>query len=79
MTRDGHISFVSHTIFGGSGESIAERQVLAFRSEDRIRSDLANAGFHIEAVRGGWNDESVGVESTVMVFQAQRLSVEARH
>ncbi len=79
MTRDGHVSFVAHNIIGWSGESIIERQTLAFRSEDRIRFDLADAGFHVEAVWGGWNDGPVGADSRVLVFQAQRLSLEATH
>lgn len=79
MTRDGHVSFVAHNIIEWSGESIVERQTLAFRNEDRIRFDLADAGFHVEAVSGGWNDEPVGAHSRVLVFQAQRLNLEATH
>ena len=76
MTQDGHVSFVSHNIFEWSGERLVERQTLAFRNEDRIRSDLADTGFHIEEVWGGWDYESLGAGSTLMVFQAQRLSLE---
>lgn len=77
MTRDGHVSFLAHNVLAWSGETIVERQTLAFRSEHRIRFDLADAGLQVEAVGGGWNDEPVGAHSRVMVFQAQRPNLEA--
>lgn len=77
MTPDGHLSFLTHNVLAWSGETIVERQTLAFRSEDRIRFDLADAGLRVEAVWGGWNDEPVGAHSRVMVFQAQRSDLEA--
>lgn len=77
MTRDGHVTFLAHNVLAWSGETIVERQTLAFRSEHRIRFDLADAGLQVEAVRGGWKDEPVGVHSRVMVFQAKRPDLEA--
>ena len=77
MTRDGHVSFLAHSVLASSDETIVERQTLAFRSEHRIRLDLADAGLQVEAVWGGWSDEPVGAHSRVMVFQAQRPNLEA--
>ena len=77
MTRDGHVSFLTHNVLSWSGETIVARQTLAFRSEHRIRFDLADVGLQVEAVWGGWNNEPVEAHSRVMVFQAQRPNLEA--
>ncbi len=53
---------VSHTIRYrfDDGSELASDATLRFRSEDDLRRSLADAGFAVEAVFGGWGREPVG-------------------
>lgn len=43
-----------------SGEELLSSTVLRFRSEDELRASLADAGFAVERIYGGWRRQPVG-------------------
>jgi SAM-dependent methyltransferase len=43
-----------------SGEEVVSSTVLRFPSEDEVRSSLADAGFTVESIYGGWHRQPVG-------------------
>lgn len=57
--RDGVVSFAISYRFS-DGEELVSTADLRFRSEEELRSSLAEAGFAIEQIYGGWKREPVG-------------------
>jgi SAM-dependent methyltransferase len=55
-----NVTFVWHYQFSDSGEELLSRSTLRFRNEQELRSSLQNAGFEIEQIYGGWNQEPIG-------------------
>jgi hypothetical protein len=43
-----------------SGEELLSSTVLRFRREDELRASLADAGFAVERIYGGWQRQPVG-------------------
>lgn len=56
---DGQATLTEHRVRPGHEEETATL-VLRFRSETRLREDLAVAGFAVDSVEGGWAGEAVG-------------------
>ena len=54
-----NITFLSHYVFSSSPEELLSRSTLRFRPEQTIRSTLAEAGFDIENIYGGWRRDPV--------------------
>ncbi len=69
---DGEVVLEAHNIFVDTGERLVEPLVLAFRSAQDIRDQLASAGFEVERVFGGWDREPLRQGGDVMVFVARR-------
>lgn len=57
--RSGVVDFTHHYRFS-DGEVLQSRATLRFRTEPELRRSLRNAGFHVDAIYGGWNQEPVG-------------------
>jgi SAM-dependent methyltransferase len=70
---DGTVTFEAHNVFEATGEHVVVQQTLAFRSRGKITADLAGAGLRVTAVWGGWRNEPPAADSSLMVFEAQRL------
>ncbi len=66
------VSFVHHYRFLGSGEELSASATLCFRPEQRLRASLADAGFAVEAIYGGWGREPVGQGDGEYVVVARR-------
>ena len=56
--RDGLVSFVHHYAFGR--EEFLSEATLCFRTESDLRESLAQAGFRIEGIYGGWACQPIG-------------------
>jgi ubiquinone/menaquinone biosynthesis C-methylase UbiE len=56
---DNVVSFTIRYAFS-DGQSLASTGDLRFRTEAELRSSLADVGFSIEQIYGGWNREPVG-------------------
>jgi len=57
--RDGLVSFTHHYQFP-DGEELLSTATLRFRSEQDVRSSLAEAGFTVDHMYGGWHREPIG-------------------
>ena len=67
--EDGVVSFTWHNVFP-DGDRVEGVGTLRFRSEDLVRSTLAEAGFTAVDVFGGWNREPVGPDTGELVVVA---------
>jgi len=65
------VTFEDHGVLPGGGHEVASAS-LAFRTEDRLREDLARAGFTVEHIYGGWHREPVGEGVGELVVVARR-------
>lgn len=54
------VTFVHHYTFSDSPDEFLSRSTLRFRPETTLRSTLADAGFDLEHIYGGWHREPVG-------------------
>ena len=70
--ENGRIGFDAHNVFLSSGEDVVVRSELRFRSRQEISRSLAEAGFTVEHVYGGWNKEPLLASSRLMIFVARR-------
>lgn len=68
---DGIVTFDEHGLFPDGTHEVTTAS-LAFRSEQRLRDDLARAGFVVERVHGGWHGEPVGRGVGELVVVARR-------
>jgi SAM-dependent methyltransferase len=68
---DGIVTFEDHGVFPDGTHEVTTAQ-LAFRSHERLRADLAEAGFTVEHVYGGWEREPVGQGAGELVLVAHR-------
>lgn len=57
--RDSVVTFVHYYHFS-DGQELTSVATLRFRTEDEIRSALADAEFAVDRIYGGWNREPVG-------------------
>ncbi|BAL86708.1 putative methyltransferase [Actinoplanes missouriensis 431] len=57
---DGVVSLLHHYRFS-DGEALTSRETLRFRTEEELRESLAEAGFRVDRVYGGWGREPVGL------------------
>jgi SAM-dependent methyltransferase len=55
-----NVTFVWHYQFSNSSEELLSRSTLRFRNEQELRSSLNAAGFEVEQIYGGWNQEPIG-------------------
>lgn len=67
------VSFTHHYRFAAGGDELESTATLRFRSEHDIRRALADAGFEVEHVHGGWGREPVGHADGELLVIAQRL------
>ena len=65
------VELVSHNLFTRTGETVTDTQRLAFRTRERIETDLHRAGFDVEAVHGDWAGTSFSGDEPVMIFVAR--------
>jgi SAM-dependent methyltransferase len=56
--RSGLVSFVHHYLF--PEEELLSEATLCFRTESELRASLAQAGFRIEGMYGGWERQPIG-------------------
>jgi SAM-dependent methyltransferase len=68
----GRVRFEGHNIFAETGEVLVVGSELRFRTLAELTNSLANAGFTVEHVYGGWHREPFTSASRVMVFVARR-------
>ena len=67
---DGVVSFtIRHTF--SDGENLRSTADLRFRTEAELRSSLAEAGFAIEHIYGGWNREPIGASDGELLVIAR--------
>jgi SAM-dependent methyltransferase len=66
------VHLAEHTVLPG-GEHVVDEGELVFRSEARLRADLAAAGFVVEQVYGGWDRQPVGEGAGELVVLARRV------
>lgn len=69
---EGRVTFVGHTHFPASGETVVDRSTLRFRTEAELRRSLGAAGFEVEQVHGGWHGEPVGAGCGELVMVARK-------
>lgn len=69
---DGRVRFAGHNVFLDTGEVVVARDELRFRSLAELTDSLADAGFAVEHVYGGWDREPFLSTSRLMVFVARR-------
>ena len=65
------VSFTRHYRFS-DGEQLRSDSTLRFWSEARLRATLADAGFTIERLHGGWRGQPVGAGDGELVMVARR-------
>jgi SAM-dependent methyltransferase len=65
------VTFEDHGVFP-DGAHVVESAQLAFRSEQRLRDDVAAAGFAVEHIYGGWGREPVGEGGGELIVVARR-------
>ena len=70
--KDGRVTFTGYTQFLASGETVVDRSTLRFRTEAELRRSLAEAGFEVERVYGGWHGERVGEGCGELVVVARK-------
>jgi hypothetical protein len=70
--RGDRVSYTRHYRFPG-GEELRSESTLRFRSERRLRESLAEAGFTVEQLYGGWRREPVGAGDGELIVVARRL------
>jgi SAM-dependent methyltransferase len=68
---DDTVSFSHHYRFA-DGEELRSDSRLRFWSEPRLRQSVADAGFAIERVHGGWRGEPVGSGDGELILVARR-------
>jgi SAM-dependent methyltransferase len=66
------VHLAEHTVLP-DGTDAVETGELAFRTENRLRTDLAAAGFVVEQVYGGWDRQPVGQGVGELVVLARRM------
>jgi SAM-dependent methyltransferase len=66
------VAFTHHYRFA-NGDDRTSEAVLRFRTEERLRETLADAGFTIEHVFGGWRREPVGLGDGELLVIARSL------
>ncbi|MCU1366500.1 MAG: methyltransferase type 11 [Ilumatobacteraceae bacterium] len=65
------VSFTIHYAFD-DGDQLQSTATLRFRSEAVVRSSLADAGFMVEAIYGGWQREPIGAGDGELLVVARR-------
>jgi hypothetical protein len=73
----GVVTFVHHYAFSDGDERRSEA-TLRFRGEDEVRATLADAGFTVEHVYGGWHREPIGAPDGELLVIARRPRRPAR-
>jgi SAM-dependent methyltransferase len=69
------VSFTRHYAFGGevrAREAATSTATLRFRSEHELRQSLADAGFAVTLIFGGWHREPVGAGDGELLVVASR-------
>ena len=67
----GLVALTEYRVVDGSIDK-PETSVLAFRTEDQLRHDLASAGFTVDHVCGGWAGEDVGSGQGELIVLARK-------
>lgn len=70
-TSPGFVQLVAHNLFTDSHQTVTETLLLAFRDRDTLASQLASAGFAVEAVYADWKRAPFTEEAPVMIFVAR--------
>jgi SAM-dependent methyltransferase len=55
-----NVTFVIHYQFSDLSEELLSKNTLRFRSQQELESSLQNAGFEVEQIYGGWNQDPIG-------------------
>jgi hypothetical protein len=66
----GLVSFVHHYAF--PREELLSEATLCFRTESDLRASLAQAGFRIEGIYGGWERQPIGAGDGEFLVIARR-------
>lgn len=67
----GLVVLTEHRILAGDAHE-PRISTLAFRSEEKLRADLGEAGFSVETTLGGWDGEGVGSAQGELIFVAHK-------
>lgn len=67
----GLVAITEHRLLA-DGNREFEDAVLAFRSEEQLRNDVASAGLCLDSVFGGWHREPVGCGAGELIVVAHR-------
>lgn len=71
---DGVVDLICRTVFEQTGETVVDRQRLAFRDRARLEVDLAAAGFEVEAVSGHWDGRPFAAGDRLLTVRTRRAS-----
>lgn len=71
VTAEGRVTFTRHSTFP-DGTELDSEATLRWRPEHLVRSTLAEVGFDVEHVYGGWHREPVGSGAGEFVVVARR-------
>lgn len=71
--RDGLVSFVHHYVLP-NGDELRSPGTLRFRTDEELRAALADAGFTVERIHGGWAGEPVGASDDGELVVCARAS-----
>lgn len=69
---EGIVSFTHHYGFD-DGAELRSELTLRFRHEDELRATLADAGFAVTRIAGGWRGEPIGHPDGELLVVARRL------
>lgn len=64
------VSFTNHYRFRATGDDIVSKARLRFRSENELRTSLADAGFEIERLYGDWDRRRAVPETRELIVVA---------
>lgn len=70
-SANGLVNITEHRLFA-DGSREFEDAVLAFRSEQQLRTHLSDAGLHVSSVFGGWHRQPAGHGSGELICIATR-------
>jgi hypothetical protein len=70
--RDGVVRYDNHYRFVATGEEVVSPTQLRFRTREELTRTLADAGFAVEQVYGGWGRRPPGPGTGELVVVAVR-------
>jgi SAM-dependent methyltransferase len=70
--RDGIVTYTIHYDFHATGEHVVAPSALRFRREPELKATLADAGFAVEQIYGGWDRRPASPTTRELIVVARR-------